>query len=288
MTLSTYIQEDLQSHIEAAQALPCELTLPGMAAHYQVSLSPVRTAVRALLDAGYLRKEQNGRLTINPMRAGVNGDSRTLTKPAPPPDWQEIITRDLMFTSLRGDPGFLREEATASRYGISRTVVRQVFSRLAGKGLMEHVPRSGWRVRRFDEADMCAYLEVREILEQKALALAQAKLARADLESMLVGNPIPQRGKPVQLDNRIHAYLVEKADNFYLRDFFERHGEYYMLLFERAALEAQVVAEMAAQHRTLLQALLAEDWESARQALVGHIRAQRPIMRKLLAASTQE
>jgi DNA-binding GntR family transcriptional regulator len=152
-----------------------------------------------------------------------------------------------------------------------------------GKGFLEHVPRAGWRVRRFDEADMCAYLEVREVLELKALALAQPHLERADLESMLAGNPVPRIGAPVQLDNRIHAYLIEKADNFYLRDFSERHGEYYMLLFERAALEARVVAEMAEQHRAILQALLAKDWDGAQQALVHHIRSQRPVMRKLLA-----
>jgi DNA-binding GntR family transcriptional regulator len=256
-----------------------------MAAHYEVSLTPVRVAVRALIDAGYLRKENNARLAVQPRPTGAHRGTRNVKKPAPPPDWAEIMTHDIMFSSLRGDTGFLREEATAGRYGVSRTVVRQVFSRLAGKGLLEHVPRSGWRVRRFDEDDMSAYLEVREILELKALALAQTKLARADLESMLAGNPVPEAGKAVQLDNRIHAYLLDKAGNFYLHDFFERHGAYYMLLFERAALEAQVVAEMAGQHRAILHALIEEDWAGAGQALVQHIRAQRPIMRKLLLAT---
>ena len=72
------------------------------------------------------------------------------------------------------------------------------------------------------------------------------------------------------------------------RDFFERHGVYYMMLFERAALETRVVAEMASQHRAILQALIEQEWQAAGQALVRHIRAQRPIMRKLLAAVTTE
>lgn len=285
MTLSNYIQEDLKARIKAGYELPFDLTLTGIAEHYGVSLTPVRAAVRGLVAEQYLIKTSNGRLALDHANVAADRPSQRVAPPAPPPDWREIIARDVLRSSLRGgEPGFLREEATAARYGVSRTVIRQVFNRLVGKGILEHVPRAGWRVRRFDETDMCAYLEVREVMELKALALAQPHLVRADLESMLAGNPVPQFDRPVQLDNRIHAYLVDKANNFYLRDFFERHGEYYMMLFEHAALEAKVVAKMAEQHRAILEALIREDWEDARRALVRHIRAQRPVMRKLLAA----
>lgn len=288
MTFSSYIQKDLKAYIKTGDDLPFELTLTGIAEHYGVSLTPVRAAVRDLIAEQYLQKASNGRLSLNRALIPVEPVEQSVTKPALPPDWRKIIARDVMLSSLRGDAGFLREEATAQRYGVSRTVVRQVFNHLVGKGFLEHVPRAGWRVRRFDEADMCAYLAVREVMELKALSLAQPHLARVDLESMLAGNPVPETGKPMQLDNRIHAYLIEKAGNFYLRDFFERHGEYYMLLFEHAALGAKVVAEMAEQHRALLYALIEKDWDGAQQALVRHIRSQLPVMHKLLAALAAE
>lgn len=284
MTLSNYIREDLKARLKSGDDLPFDLTLTGIAAHYGVSLTPVRAAVRDLIAERYLRKESNARLALNHNSLPAERAGQRVPVPAPPPDWREIIARDVLLSSLRGDAGFLREKAIAARYGVSRTIIRQVFNRLVGKGILEHVPRAGWRVRRFDETDMCAYLEVREVLELKALALARPHLVRADLEAMLAGNPVPQPDRPVQLDNRIHAYLVEKANNFYLRDFFERHGEYYMMLFEHAALEVKVVARMAEQHRAILQALIQEDWDAARRALIRHIRAQRPVMRKLLAA----
>lgn len=284
MKFSSYIQTDLKSHIKTGNDLPFELTLSGIATYYGVSLTPVRAAVRDLITERYLEKASNGRLSLNRALIPVEPIEQSGAKPTLPPDWRKVIARDVMLSSLRGAVGFLREEATAQRYGVSRTVIRQVFNHLVGKGFLEHVPRAGWRVRRFDEADMCAYLEVREVLELRALSLAQPHLARADLESMLAGNPIPETGQPIQLDNRIHAYLIEKAGNFYLRDFFERHGEYYMLLFEHAALEAKVVAEMAEQHRALLHALIEKDWDNAQQALVRHIRSQLPVMHKLLAA----
>lgn len=288
MTFSSYIQKDLKSYIKTGADLPFELTLTGIATHYGVSLTPVREAVRDLIAEAYLQKASNGRISLNRALAPLESAEPSVAKPALPPDWRKLIARDVMLSSLRGAAGFLREEATAQRYGVSRTVIRQVFNHLVGKGFLEHVPRAGWRVRRFDEADMCAYLAVREVMELKALALAQLHLVRTDLESMLAGNPVPAAGEPVQLDNRIHAYLIEKAGNFYLRDFFERHGEYYMLLFEQAALEAQVVAEMAEQHRAILHALIAKDWAGAQQALVHHIRSQLPVMHKLLAAMATE
>lgn len=288
MTLSNYIQEDIKSrlkrHVKHGVALPYDLTLVGLATYYDVSLTPVRVAVRTLVRQHYLRKEPNARLVVNDTALpddGLDDDSAQLTRP---PDWKEIIQRDVMLSSLRGDSGYLREEATAARYGVSRTVVRQAFGRLVGKGFLEHVPRAGWRVRRYEEADMRAYLVVREVIELKALELARPRLVHTDLEEMVAGNPIPAVGSPVRLDNRIHAYLIDKADNLYLRDFANRHGAYYMMLFEQAALEAQIVAEMAEQHRAILTALLAQDWPQSRRALADHIRAQQPVIRKLLTS----
>ena len=124
-----------------------------------------------------------------------------------------------------------------------------------------HVPRCGWRVRAFDENDLVAYLEVREVLENKALALARPHLVEADLRRMLAGN-VSRSGGP-RLDNSLHRYLVEKSGNDYLREFFDRHGAYYTSLLDFAAPETCVVAAMARQHRKILRALIAQDWARA-------------------------
>ena len=196
--------------------------------------------------------------------------------------WETVLTREIIQRSLRGDADYLREEATAQRIDVGRTALRQFFSRLAGKGLLEHVPRCGWRVRAFSAVDLAAYLEVRETLELKALDLARPRLVPEDLRRMLSGN-LPASGQQARLDNQLHAYLIEKAENRYLADFFERHGLYYTTLFDHAAPAAKVVAEMARQHRTILRALLEKDWPRARRALSHHIRSQQPIIEKLLA-----
>jgi DNA-binding GntR family transcriptional regulator len=281
-TMSAYIRQDLKSRIGSLESLPFALTLTALAGHYAVSFTPVREAVRDLVGEGVLLKHENGRLAINP-RANKARARRTPAPPTPPRDHtslEDALAVELVQRSLRGEDDYVREEATADRHRVGRTVIRQVFSRLAGRGLIVHVPRCGWRVRSFDEADLQAYLEVRETLELKALELARPRLVEADLRAMLAGNVVDPESP--RLDNNIHRYLIEKSANAYIREFFDREGAFFTTLFDYAAPETHVVAEMVRQHRRILKAMIAGDWVEARKALVRHIRAQKPIVNELL------
>jgi DNA-binding GntR family transcriptional regulator len=284
-TISQYIERDLAGRIGTNQDLPAQLTLHSLSRHYGVSPTPVREAIRRLLADGVLVRQGNGRLDVN--RAGrgfgggvCHGDAGEQKPPRRALDLASDLEAEVIRKSLRGEGDYLREEATAERFGVGRTAIRQAFLQLAGRGLIVHVPRCGWRVRTFDEADMAAYLEVREVLENKALSLARPHLIDADLRRMLVGNASRKEGP--RLDNSLHRYLVDKSGNDYLRDFFNRHGAYYTSLLDFAAPETHVVAAMARQHRKILRALLAQDWPHARRELARHIRAQRPIVGDLL------
>lgn len=276
-TIADFIKQDLKARLRSGAGLPDKLTLAALSEHYRVSFTPVRLAVRELIDEQVLRRQDNGRIEFNVL--ALNGEEITLP-PEPPAethDLEDVLLAEIIRDSLRGEPTYLREEVTAERLGVGRTVLRQVLNRLAGQGVIEHLPRRGWRVKLFNAAEMNAYLQVRECLELKALDLARLRLNSADLKRMLRGNCPAGR-----LDNDLHRYLIEKADNPYIREFFERHGRYYTMLFDYAAPEANVVRSMARQHRDILRALLAQDWKAARQALARHIRAQRPIVQRLL------
>lgn len=276
-TITTFIKQDLKARLRAGNGLPAKLTLSALSEHYQVSLTPVRLAVRELVDEQVLLKQSNGRMTLNPE---AEGESEVPPVPphAPARDVEATLAAEIIRLSLQGRAEPLREEVTADRFGIGRTVLRQVLSRLEGLGLIEHLPRRGWRVRPFDESEMVAYLQVREGLELKALDLARPHLDPVELRRMLRGN---RRGAP-RIDNDLHRYLVQKAGNRYIREFFERHGIYFATLFDFAAPETNVARTMARQHRTILRALLARDWKAARKALAHHIRSQRPVIRRLL------
>jgi DNA-binding GntR family transcriptional regulator len=268
--MAAYIEQDLKARIHAGSGLPAKLTLATLSKHYGVSFSPVRAAVEELIRGRFLRKHPNGRLDVSPTPPRPARSGRGIEAPA---DRERRLAADALRRSLKGEAVYLREEAAAAAYGIGRTVVRQVFARLVGSGLLEHVPRKGWRVRPLRGEELDAYLEVRETLELKALDLARPRLVRSDLERMLAAN---EKG----LDNDLHRYLLEKSRNRYIRDFFDRHGAYFTTLFDTMSTGA--VREMAEQHRHVLQALLSRDWEGARRALSHHIRCQRPVVRRMM------
>ncbi len=263
--LTGFIVADLRARL--GRETPT-LTLPALAAHYGTSLTPARRAVALLVAEGVLRRGDGGRLEVaRRPRAGAT--------PAPPADTEQALTREVIAAGLRGD-GPLREEVTAARLGVGRTVLRQLLHRLAGLGLVEHLPRRGWRPRPIDPAALDEYLHVRALLEAEALRLAWPRLDSTALRGMIEGN---EEGR---LDNRLHAYIIGQAGNRYLDDFFARHGAYYSAILDHAAPEAGVVEAMAGQHRAILRAMLAGERERAEALLIDHIRGQAPVVRGLI------
>jgi len=275
MTLSAYIREDLKARILRG-TMEGTVTLRGLSLRYGVSLTPVREAIASLVRERILRKRESGRLDIPKRTSPAAASAAPALR-----DWHQEIARDVLRRSLRGEAAFLREEATAEATGAGRTILRHVFSRLAGAGMLEHVPRRGWRVRPFREEDLAAYLDVRELLELRALDLAAPRLVKKDLERILALN-LPHQGS-VKVDSELHPYLLDRCGNRFIQDFFRRHGAFFTTLFYYAAHGPAAAAGMALQHRSILGHLIARRWGRARTALAAHIRDQAPALRSLMA-----
>ncbi len=282
MSIATYIKDDLAAQLSSGRELPVQLTLDSLAEHYSVSLTPVRTAVAELIDEGLLEKGSNHRLAVTtPRRKGA----RTRCKPKlpePPRDLYEVIASDLVQRSLRGEPIYLREEATAEKYDVSRSAIRNILHRLAGEGILDHIPRRGWRLRPFRQGDLQAFIEVREVLELKALELARPKLDTGELQRMLeLSVPPASSGISQSVDESLHEYLIAIAGNAYIKDFFDRQGRYYRLLFEWEDHDDAVAIETMRQHHEVLTALVKKNWTAARKALSHHILDNHPILSQI-------
>ncbi len=272
MKVADYIYHDLRAKIDSGMGPPAELTIAALAEHYQVSYTPVRMALKRLIDDGWIVKQPNGRLLLQ--SRGSTEKASEVKPPEPPKDWDAIIAADLVRRSLLGDQGFIREEATAEKYGVGRTVIRQVFGRLAGRGLLEFLPRRGWQIHPFRERDLEDYLEVREVLELKALELAFPQLQVEQLQLYLQANSPDEQGN-ARLDDSLHRYWIDLSGNRYIRDFFDRYGAYFSAVSNQAAEDLSLRRESAAEHQQILQALLSKDLRSAKQALSKHILRQR-------------
>ncbi|QDT41486.1 putative HTH-type transcriptional regulator YjjM [Gimesia alba] len=282
MSLKNYIKNDLEVRLRNGQELPAQLTLESLAEHYEVSFSPVRTALAELVEEGLLQKGANRRLVLNTEQIKPLKRGKKSVLPEPPVDMFEVITNDFVKLSLQGEPIDIREEVTARKYNISRSSLRIILNRLAGTGILDHIPRRGWRLRPFRQEDMQAFLEVRELLELKALELAKPHLVKEDLQRILAGNVIPQKkSESVLIDNSLHEYIIEKAGNYYIQDFFQHQGRYYDILFDWEDQDRETAIETVRQHQSILNALIKKDWRSARKALSYHIRNNHPILSKI-------
>lgn len=283
MSLKNYIKNDLEVRLRSGQELPAQLTLESLAKHYQVSFSPVRLALAELVDEGLLQKGANRRLLLNTEQIKPQKSKKKSVLPEPPTDMFEVITSDFVKLSLKGEPIDIREEVTARKYEISRSSLRIILNRLAGTGILDHIPRRGWRLRPFRQEDMQAFLEVRELLELKALELAKPHLVKEDLQKILDGNVIPKtNADKVLIDNSLHEYIIDKAGNYYIKDFFQRQGRYYDILFDWEDQDRETAIETVRQHRSILNSLIKKDWRSARKALSYHIRDNHPILSKIV------
>ena len=257
--------------------------------HYGVSYTPIREALSGLIENGLLRKKSNGRLEAVARRTKkktkVSAFHQELVE-----DPVTLITEELVKVSLLGKETFIREQATALKHGLTRSALRQVLQRLAGEGLILHIPRRGWLVKPFRQQDLQSFLEVCEAMELKALELARSKLtsseAKVKLRQIKSSNKIHQNGKVrVIIDNSLHQYLIELAANPYIDDFFQRHGKYYSILFKWEGGEKKAAIQAVRQHHAIIDALLKEDWKVAAKELSVHLHTNHPVLQKINSLS---
>ena len=274
MSIATFIKQDLIANIRSGEIGAVRLTLDALCKRYRVSVRPVRAVVQELIEEKYLEKGDNGRLAVRFEALGGAASA-----PQEPTDLGEVIANDLIKMSLDGAPVLLREETTAEKYGISRSSIRQIFQRLSGRGILEHLPRRGWQLRPFRQEDLDAYIRVRVGLELMALDLAWPRLVDEELQAILDRNLLPTKpnGPPI-CDNSLHAYLVEKSKNPFIADFFDRHGKYFDVLFNWESLDRKAQIQAVEQHREILEALLRRNRAAAERALENHIRNNHPVL----------
>src|SRR5262245_19979044 len=99
MSFSRFIKQDLLASIRAGTIASDGLTVGSLSKRYRVSATPVRVAVRELIDERYLKKGDNGRLVVR--TAGQFGSD---SSPKKPTDWGHVVANDLVRLSLEGAP----------------------------------------------------------------------------------------------------------------------------------------------------------------------------------------
>lgn len=95
----------------------------------------------------------------------------------------EQISADIVSGAL--EPGQkLDEQAIASRFGVSRTPIRETFKRLASAGLVESKPRRGVTVVNFDLQELTDMYEALEEFESLAARLSAERMTAVERKQL--------------------------------------------------------------------------------------------------------
>ncbi|MFJ4655289.1 GntR family transcriptional regulator [Nocardia sp. NPDC088792] len=141
-----------------------------------------------------------------------------------PPSLVEMVTRHVRAEVLSGglEPGKrVGEEALCARLGTSRAPVREALRLLAQEGLIEHLPRRGFRVAVWSATDILQLFELRRVLEQHAMESAfplaeegdPLREVRGALKDMRVADAAGDLFERDNAHRRFHGEIVALAGN---------------------------------------------------------------------------
>lgn len=165
-------------------------------------------------------------------------------------------------------------EGIASQLQVSNTPVREAFQILARDGLLKLRPNKGALVMGMNEKTIRDHYETRAILEREAAALCCAN--GADLEAIV--NAYEQGARALTEDNAkdysncnqsFHMEIWTAAGN-------EKMKQLLSSMWNGLSMGHKVTAEdyarvSIAEHKRILDALLARDGQAARKLMDAHI-----------------
>jgi DNA-binding GntR family transcriptional regulator len=164
----------------------------------------------------------------------------------------------------------------SGRLGVSPTPVREAMLDLASEGLVEVIRNRGYRILTMAERDLDEISELRKMLEVPAMRLVIEKASDTDLatlESGVVTIEEAAAGKDLaaflNADRTFHLALLGLAGNSRLVRLVGQLRDQTRLMGLKRMADAGSLAESAAEHRSILEALRARDVERA-ELLVRH------------------
>lgn len=203
--------------------------------------------------------------------------------------------RELIARIQRGDikPGdYLREQAVAEEFGVSRTPVREALRKLETEGLAVAESRLGMRVRTLDYSEVMELYEVREVHERAVARIAATKATDIELQELELIQAELEKAKSsprkmVECNQRFHRALLQMAKNRFLSKAVESMQRTVFVLGPSTLNDEKRATAAIKEHRALIRALHHRDADKAEAIMAEHWRnAQRHRIRQYQQAET--
>ena len=176
----------------------------------------------------------------------------------------------------------LSENALAAELGISKTPVREALLQLKLEKLVDVLPQRGTYVFRMAPDQVAMISELREILEEAAIAVAIARNHSSLVErmstvfdDMCAAFARADNAAYCVLDGEYHQTIIDLAGNPYISDAYAQVGFRTQALRARLSDEAGLNGISFKDHREMLALIKARDVVPLQQLIRAHIHQTR-------------
>jgi len=220
----------------------------------------------------------------------------TASRIAPLALYQEVAERlrQRIFSHELPPGTWVDEQALAAQYGISRTPLREALKVLASEGLVTLKPRRGCYVTEISERDLDEVFAVMALLEgqcardaaQHADPAQRSRLEHihADLEAAAAAGNI---NGFFEANQAFHHAVQEIADNRWLLQVITDLRKVIKLSRHHSLFSEGRLEQSLAEHRAILDAILACDPEAAEQRMRAHIKSGRAALARIAEAKNR-
>lgn len=172
----------------------------------------------------------------------------------------------------------LVESRLAEQIGISRTPVREALHFLEKEGLLEILPRAGYRVRRIDWDEVEEIVQIRKVVESLAAGWAVTRITTSEIEALRENlrqseATIEQGDLSVfpEWDAQFHEILARASGSKRLIDLIQNLRS-DMLRYRIKSLHRTDTAALALDgHRRIFECLVARDSSGLDEAVRNHL-----------------
>lgn len=177
----------------------------------------------------------------------------------------------------------LNIEKYASALGVSTTPIREALAKLQQEGLVQYVPRTGWKVSRISKQEFRKLQEVKALLEVTLAVRALPFIKKKDIPQMtLLNNQMrdivtearggePDLEKLLEANDRFHMYIF----NFYTNDIMKEMLQQSWNNLKYARLiwisSEDFLEHFYEEHEAIIEAIRNQDVDALKEAVEKHL-----------------
>lgn len=168
---------------------------------------------------------------------------------------------------------FFSETTLAESLGVSRTPVREALLNLFRDGVVEIVPKRGYRLVELDDAAIREVRLLRVALEQLVVQQLCERITPAELRELraILKGKGRSQADMYSIDEAFHIRLAEMAELFHIRrELLSVRGKMY-LIASGTRVTTLRNDKVVSEHEELLDALERHDCAAARRVITEHV-----------------